>query len=1047
MTTKSAPFLTRKRHFFIIIVLFLIILSSSRILWMTSFQSQEQPPFKNGQIDLRDWSVNDDEVLLLDGEWDFYPSALLTGANSPQTTKSPESIEVPGEWNKILHSPYGFGSYRLQILVDPDQEVNYSIRILSIRSASSVYVNGRLLDGSGQVAKNKEAYSPKNLPYSTTFTADKNGVIDIWIQAANFVDSRSSGIVRSVKFGSENAIIKDIRFSYTMQVATTIVFLVHALYALLLYFLGNREKKLLFFSILLFSAVGGSLLSNDEKLFHQLVYMGHKWDFRLANFLLLIAFFALLQCTNHQTLRYWKRIYPVYFMIVLGTAGITLFLNVTQIIMIFPVYFLLVGTSTIVSIIAIWKQFMKYPRVNLLLLFSLTALIHHFTWAITWRESGVSVPHYPFDLFIAIGCFAAVWFKDYFNMHADTKELASTLQRMNNHKDQFLANTSHEFKNPLHGILNMSQAVLEREQASLQQRSVRELETILSVGRRMSFILNDLLDVTSLQQGSPRLQKKSIAIGSIITGVIDMLKFTVEGKPITIVNQIPNEFPPVFADENRVIQIVFNLLHNAVKYTNEGQVTIDAFVQNNQAFITISDTGIGMDKDMLHRLFQPYEQANAKETMIEGGFGLGLSISKQLAELHGGTLEVASTQGEGSTFTFSLELANKNEITSHLYDQPLHEEPIQRNRSITLTDTEQTETSLQDEHGMKVNKTAKRPNILIVDDDPVNLEVMKTILRPEEYNITTVTSGHDALTILNKKEWDLVISDVMMPQMSGYELTETIRKQFSLTELPILLLTARSESYDIRSGFLAGANDYVTKPVEAMEIRSRIEALTTIKQAVQEQLQLETAWLQAQIQPHFLFNTLNAIASLSVIDLEKMQELLNEFSYFLRNKFKFKNMNELIPLEEELNMVRSYLYIEQVRFTDRLQVVWEIDTEICDELKVPFLSIQPLVENSIRHGIMNRVQGGKIIIRVEDYATHAEISVEDDGVGIDEETLQHILSKQSASKSGVGIVNTDLRLKRFFNEGLHIDSTVGKGTKISFMIMKKVHHEPEDSNA
>lgn len=120
-----------------------------------------------------------------------------------------------------------------------------------------------------------------------------------------------------------------------------------------------------------------------------------------------------------------------------------------------------------------------------------------------------------------------------------------------------------------------------------------------------------------------------------MTGVLDMLQFNAEVKSVEIINRIPENFPLVYADENRMIQIVFNLLHNAVKYTNDGVISISAYDQNGRAYIAVADTGIGMDEDMLKRLFRPYEQAQTSDTMIEGGFGLGLSISKQLVELHG----------------------------------------------------------------------------------------------------------------------------------------------------------------------------------------------------------------------------------------------------------------------------------------------------------------------------------------------------------------------------------------------------------------------------
>src|SRR5699024_10727667 len=146
--------------------------------------------------------------------------------------------------------------------------------------------------------------------------------------------------------------------------------------------------------------------------------------------------------------------------------------------------------------------------------------------------------------------------------------------------------------------------------------------------------------------------------------------------------------------------------------------------------------------------------------------------------------------------------------------------------------------------------------------------------------------------------------------------------------------------------------------VEAMEFRSRIEALITIKQSVQEKLRLEAAWLQAQIQPHFIFNVLNSVIALSEINLDKMRELLNEFSDFLRYKFQFQDMDELISIQNELSLVRSYLHIEKVRFEEMIQVDWRIDD--CKEVKIPFLTIQPLVENAMKHGILKRNRGGKI---------------------------------------------------------------------------------------
>ncbi|MGG0668652.1 ATP-binding protein [Lederbergia citrisecunda] len=1036
----SANTYMKKRNILLLIGLFLLVLSASRTLWMNTFNSLSDTDVQNGQLDLSDWHANESDVLLLDGEWEFYPSQWVMDGKWQVDDLPKRLVQVPGKWNDDMNegesTPYGYGSYHLRIYVNPEKPISYSLYVPSVRSSSELYVNGRFLAGSGQVGKSEDEYSPKNLPYTATFTADENGVIDIVIQAANFKDVRRSGIIRSIKFGSEAAMAKERSLSLAMQMVASVIFLIHSIYALALFFLGNRDKKLLFFSLLLFCITLMNLISNDEKLFHLLIDGGYEWDFRVSNALIPIACIALLHSMDYSRVPFWRIIKPIYSMSSIVMAIVTLFLSPSQILMMFPVYYLLGGIGIAVALFTIAKKIYQDTPGNFLLLLSFLAVTHHFVWVLYWREAGVSVVHYPFDLIISIGCFASIWFKDYFNMHAETAKLAVKLQKMNEHKDQFLANTSHEFKNPLHGIINMSQAVLNRERHSVKNKSVHELETILTVSRRMSLLLNDLLDVASLREGRPRLQKKNIAIQPIITGVMDMLQFHDDVKPVKIVNEVPVHFPPVMADENRVIQIVYNLLHNAVKYTIEGEIRIQAKVKNNRAFISVTDTGIGMEEDFLKRLFLPYEQA-ADASLIEGGLGLGLNISKQLIELHGGQLDVSSTPGKGSTFTFSLQLAspdavNISENAPQTNVQHIESQKLPANRlADSSIDLETAEISAAvDQASLK--PVSKRPPILIVDDDPVNLQVLQSILSDEQYEITTATSGKEALDHLPTKEWGLVISDIMMPQMSGYKLTKTIRKRYSFTELPILLLTARSDPKDIQAGFLAGANDYVTKPVEMLELKSRVLALTTIKKAVREQLQLEAAWLQAQIQPHFLFNTLNSIIALSDIDLDEMNHLLMELSQYLRSKFQFQHIDELIPLAEELAIVQSYLNIEQVRFGERLQVDLEVDE--CADVKIPFLSIQPLVENAVRHGLMKRISGGTLTVRIAVHEGYVKISVEDDGVGMDEFQLQGLLERTDGSRMSIGLINTNQRLMRQFGTGLQIDSAPDRGTIVSFTV-------------
>lgn len=211
-----------------------------------------------------------------------------------------------------------------------------------------------------------------------------------------------------------------------------------------------------------------------------------------------------------------------------------------------------------------------------------------------------------------------------------------------------------------------------------------------------------------------------------------------------------------------------------------------------------------------------------------------------------------------------------------------------------------------------------------------------------------------------------------------------------------------------------------------------MHALTDLQASIQERLWMEAAWLQAQIRPHFLMNTLNAIVSLSEIDTARMGRLIEKFTHYLQGSFYMKNLDKLVPLTQELELLESYLYIEKERFGDRLQIKWEVDE--VEGLMIPPLSIQTLVENAVNHGVLKRIDGGIITIRILRGEGYTEISVIDNGVGMDEEDMKQILITRPGQKKGIGLVNTEQRLKRLYGKGLRVDSTPDVGTTISYMV-------------
>lgn len=1026
----------QKKKIALIISLFIIILTGSRFLWLHVFNNTDQPYAKKGQMDLRNWDFNDGHAVTLDGEWEFYPYKwLISEEQHLESSKNAKYIQVPKGWSSSLQegelTPYGYGTYRLKLLVNPENNITYSIRVPSVRSSSEIYVNGRQLAKSGQIGKNAEKTVAKNVPFTVSFEANGHKEIDIIVQASNFKDPRNGGIVRSIKFGKEDILARETQLSINMQQLVAVVFLLHAIYSIILFFVGNMEdRRLLYFSLLSITSMIDFLLGSEDKLLSYWFPISYDWAFKLVHLSMVGVGFSMLQCIKHwlpQHVRKYIRLFSIFCGIV---ALLTIVLSTRFIVINQGIYIMILGIPIVITILTVIRESIKEIKSNIIfLLFAILAFGNSLIWDGLLLIFGIKVIMYPFDLVITVACLAILWFKGYAKVHSETKELAIKLQKTDKLKDEFLANTSHELRNPLHGILNISKAVLERENHVLSDKSVKDIETVLSVGRRMTLMLNDLLDVMSLKENNSKLKLHTFSIHSIVSGVLDMLYVMSEGKQIQLVNQIPENFPKVVADENRVIQIVFNLLHNAVKYTNEGEVKISGHVKNGMAEIVISDTGIGIDEETIQRIFEPYEQGTLSKAMIEGGFGLGLSISKRLVELHGGTLQANSAVGKGSEFTFTLHISDST-------DEQVTAENVallsSMKEDLTVVPSINPFDSQEEYHSII---EANRPKVLVVDDDPVNLRVIETILSIEKYNLVTVTSGSKALEKIMSQEWDLVISDVMMPNMSGYELVRTIRQQFSITELPVLLLTARSQSQDIENGFLSGANDYVTKPVDALELRSRVKALTDVKQSAQERLRMEAAWLQAQIQPHFLFNTLNAIITFSDIDIERTSKLLEALSDFLRESFKFQNIDELVPIEDELNLVRSYLYIHKERFGERINVTW--DLEVSTNVLIPSLIIQPLIENALKHGILPRENGGNIHICIVDYDTYIEITVSDDGIGMDNAMIERLLVRSSETSTGIGLLNTDLRLKQHYGKGLQIKSELNQGTAISFVVLKK----------
>lgn len=1017
--TYNKPMTIKKT--LLIISLFLLVLTGFRLGWIIYHGVPDHPHAEGGVIDLSNWTFDDKQTITLDGEWEFYPNQFLN-AESLQISENVHKRNltfIPENWGEYSSDdkPVNYGTYHVKILLPKHRDQIYGLRIQDISSSASIFVDERLITQIGQPSKSANLYKGKLGTYKAFFHTD-NDEVEVIIHVADHDNAHEGGIIKPIKLGTEKAINNEVNLSKIMQLLVSIILIVHSLYAVGLYFMnkGKRQKELIYFGLLLIFA-SFSILVDEDKLLFSLLPINAVWSLKL----LYLSFAG----TVYFILKFIKYVFNLkssIFQIIFWIYGILIIL-----LFIIPFqYIVYIGSSIMLLnalsysfiFVQVLKVFRKGNTDAIYILLANTINLFNVLWGIAINANMIDIPYYPFDYLIAIMAFASYLFKNHIRMVNLNEVQTKELQIADKKKDKFLANTSHEIRNPLHGMINIAQSMLEDQDKSISAKNKGDLKLLIRIGRQMTSTLNDILDVTRLSEQEIQLDQKDINLHTLTAGVLDMIHFMTEGKNLTLHQNIPASFPEINADENRIIQILFNLIHNAVKFTNEGSVTINASHKRNMATIMITDTGIGIDKDIQQSIFQPYTQDNTRAE-TSSGIGLGLNICKQLVELHGGTIRVESEFGKGSIFSFTIPLANTS--TSRLESEP------------TTSIFAKLENQFIEEVAATGSQEEKDVKVLIVDDDPVNLRILTNILAAN-YEVSTAISGAQALKLLETREWDLIISDVMMPNMSGYELTETIRKQFSISELPILLLTARNQPEDIYTGFLVGANDYVSKPMDRVELQARIKGLTTLKQSIREQLRMEAAWLQAQIQPHFLFNTLNTIASLSEVDTTRMIKLLDEFGNYLQRSFDIRNIQSLIPLKDELDLTRSYLFIEEERFGARLQVKWKIEDEL--SFPIPPLSIQPLVENAIRHGIRKRKSGGIVTIQITDHMSYYAISIHDDGVGMSHDKLNQVLKEQSGHTNGIGISNTNRRLKKLYGEGLSIESVPDQGTTVTFRIPK-----------
>jgi signal transduction histidine kinase/ActR/RegA family two-component response regulator len=384
---------------------------------------------------------------------------------------------------------------------------------------------------------------------------------------------------------------------------------------------------------------------------------------------------------------------------------------------------------------------------------------------------------------------------------AAARAARAAAEAANHAKSQFVANITHEIRTPLNGVLGMTQAMAVGELSSLQRE---RLDVIRKSGDMLLAILNDVLDLSKIEAGKLQLDAAPFEILDVARGAHAAFTAISHEKDLCFDLKVEPEAIGVYrGDPTRVRQIVYNLVSNALKFTEAGEVLVHVAPGGPGLVIRVSDTGIGIAQDRVPQLFRKFEQADASTTRRFGGTGLGLSICRELAQLMGGTITVESALGLGSTFTVTL--------------------PLER-----LADSAAPPREAPAVEGRAAEDFADRPlRILAAEDNQVNQLVLKTLLHQAGLNPVLVDHGGAAVEAWEAEDWDLILMDMQMPVMDGLAATRAIRAREGATgrrRTPIIALTANVMSHQVTSYIDAGMDAFVAKPIEARQLFEAMEA-------------------------------------------------------------------------------------------------------------------------------------------------------------------------------------------------------------------------------
>jgi len=385
---------------------------------------------------------------------------------------------------------------------------------------------------------------------------------------------------------------------------------------------------------------------------------------------------------------------------------------------------------------------------------------------------------------------------------------ADDLEKASKYKSEFLANMSHELRTPLNSIILLSKLLTQNQYKTLDEKDVEKSAVINKAGNDLLLLINDILDLSKVESGNMELEYSEVDSKDIVNELDGLFGTLADEKNLKF--EIDDSFESTFyTDKVKLLQVLKNLLSNALKFTKDGTVSLKIYSEDKKLFLIVKDSGIGIPPDKLETIFEAFKQVDGSISREFGGTGLGLSISKTIVDLMDGDIQVKSELGEGTTFIVMLNIDDNHKIVGNDFNT------ILASKSIILE---------EDEINFNSNELLNK-NILLVDDDSRNIFTLTSILESAEAEVFSAFNGKEAIEVLeDDKKIDLILMDIMMPVMDGLKAIEKIKANPKFKDIPIIAITAKNMLEDKQKCLDAGANDYIPKPLDHSSLIGTIKA-------------------------------------------------------------------------------------------------------------------------------------------------------------------------------------------------------------------------------